>query len=80
MTHKFAFVRGGSNKVLPDTAVVLGWKGNERLKSVKCLTYPVLIAYASWKFNYILMAGFGTMNVRKWPVRKMVSISPCINF
>lgn len=43
-------------------------------------SYLVLIARASQKFNYPLMDVFCAINVVKWPVREIVSISPCINF
>lgn len=66
---------------MPGTAAILGLRGSERLKSVKKgSSYLVLIAHASQKFNCILMAVFCAINVVKWPVREMVSISPCINF
>lgn len=81
MPCQFTFVGEGSNRVLPGTVAILGSRGNERLKSVKKgSSYLVLIAHASWKFNYILMAVFCAINVVKWPAREMVSISPCINF
>jgi len=79
--RQFAFVGEGSNTVLPGTVAILGFRGNESLKSVKKgSSYLVSIAHASWKFNYILMAVFCAINVVKWPVREVVSISPCINF
>lgn len=80
MQYQFTSVSEGGDTVLPGTVAIFGSIGNERLKSVKGFSYLVLIAHASRKFNYILMTVFCAINVVKWPVRDMVSISPCISF
>lgn len=81
MPCQFTSVGEGGNTVWPGTVAILGSTGNERLKSVKKgFSYLVLTAHASRKFNYILMTVFCAINVVKWPVREMVSISPCISF
>lgn len=78
---QFASVGEDISTELPSTRAILGSRGNERLKGVKKgSSYLVLIARASWKFNYILTAAFRAINAGKWAVREMLSISPCINF
>lgn len=71
---------GSIDAALPGTAAILGSRGSKRLKSVKKgSSYLILIAHAAWKFNDVLMAVFCAVNVVKWPVREVVSISPYIN-